>query len=49
MRWLVKHEDPPAAQQFNDLLNEVIEDFEHAVERHRQKLAELREAISDQR
>lgn len=45
----MKHEDTPAAERFNLLLDEVIEDFEQAVERHRQRLAELREAISDRR
>lgn len=41
-----RHESA-AAKEFDALLDEVIEDFEQSVERHRIRLDELREAIRD--
>lgn len=47
MRWFFHRETPPVAAQFDDLLDEVIDDFEKSVKRHRQKLFELREALRE--
>lgn len=42
-----RRQESPVAAQFDALLDEVIEEFEESVERHRQRLAELRDAIGD--
>lgn len=49
MKWVLfgrKHETP-VAQEFDELLDDVIEDFESAVETHVQRLNDLREALRD--
>lgn len=47
MKWFLfaRRTESPAAEEFDALLSEVIDDFEEYVEEHRQKLNALREAI----
>lgn len=42
-----RKQESSSAQEFDALLDEVIEDFETWVERHQDRLAELREALRE--
>lgn len=40
-----RKQESPAAEEFEALLDEVIEEFEVSVERHRERLQRLKEAL----
>lgn len=47
MRWLMftRRQESTPAKEFDELLDDVIDDFEQSVQRHRQRLEALREAL----
>jgi hypothetical protein len=45
MKWPWTVPDPPAVDQFEQALDEVIEDFRSMVAAHQRKLSQLKEAL----